>query len=291
MPWFEDIHAEADRLVPQLSHDFLRAVNAAKARIPESAWLEIALTGKLSAHIDDAVSVLSEQLVPVFKRDLESALAAAGKITLQAAVKLAVHTGGRIMAEPATLIGAFDLADDAAVEFVRTQGAALVTSISDDVRRAIQALLSESLSGSWDVRATAKMLPSMVGLTERQANATTNYFSGLLEDPELASRAADLGQAFAGGQLDKRSLAIARTETIRGANAGVVQGFQQAQSQGLLNQGMGKEWIATEDADTCEECDALDGEIVGLDEAFSSGDDAPPAHTNCRCAIGLAALP
>jgi hypothetical protein len=44
-----------------------------------------------------------------------------------------------------------------------------------------------------------------------------------------------------------------------------------------------KEWEIS-DAETCDDCEANneDGEI-GVDESFSSGDDAPPLHPNCRC--------
>lgn len=45
-----------------------------------------------------------------------------------------------------------------------------------------------------------------------------------------------------------------------------------------------KRWIAVDDpCDICSENEA-DGAIP-VDETFSSGDDAPPAHPNCRCAV------
>jgi len=75
----------------------------------------------------------------------------------------------------------------------------------------------------------------------------------------------------------KRAGVIARTEAVN------------SYSQGLLNFGdasgaVGKEWQAL---NAIDECNDLDGEQVGIGENFSSGDDAPPLHPNCRCGLRL----
>ena len=76
----------------------------------------------------------------------------------------------------------------------------------------------------------------------------------------------------------RRAATIAHTEAVRafaGGRLGV------AASIGADR----KQWDATLNA--CEICQPMDGEIVGLDESFSSGDDAPPAHPNCRCLVKI----
>lgn len=41
------------------------------------------------------------------------------------------------------------------------------------------------------------------------------------------------------------------------------------------------QWVATLDADTCEECGDLDGEVWDVGEE----EEQPPAHFNCRCVL------
>lgn len=86
---------------------------------------------------------------------------------------------------------------------------------------------------------------------------------------------------------DARAEMIASTETMRAANEGQQEAWSQAIDAGLLTGDEQQEWIASDDEDECDDCDALDGETVGLDDAFSDGSDGPPAHPNCRCTVGL----
>ena len=81
-------------------------------------------------------------------------------------------------------------------------------------------------------------------------------------------------------------MVIARTETIRASNAGTLIGFK---ASGVV---LKKEWTTAEDDRVSEDCEANgDQGPIDLDEDFVSGDDAPPAHPNCRCAlVGLTQL-
>ena len=74
---------------------------------------------------------------------------------------------------------------------------------------------------------------------------------------------------------EARAETIARTET---ANADCQGNLAVYKESGVVAQ---KQWIVG--AGCCDECQELDGEIVDLDDNFSTGDDAPPAHPNCRC--------
>jgi HK97 family phage portal protein len=90
-----------------------------------------------------------------------------------------------------------------------------------------------------------------------------------------------------------RATRVARTETVRTANAANIDAFQQA---GVTQ----KVWFTN---DPCEFCEPLDGKIVGIDENyFGEGDSitganggilsndysdvgAPPLHPNCKCGV------
>ena len=99
-----------------------------------------------------------------------------------------------------------------------------------------------------------------------------------LSIPEIAD-AIQESQAFSAA----RASLIANTEVRRANSEGVLIGFRTAKDLGINIQ---KVWeTAGDDAveTECEENEA-DGPI-GLDELFTSGDSAPPAHPNCRCNI------
>lgn len=80
-----------------------------------------------------------------------------------------------------------------------------------------------------------------------------------------------------------QSLKIARTETIRASNQGALDAFEES---GVVE---GKQWLTAEDGRVDEECEALDGTIVGLESKFFATDygsgETPPIHPNCRCVL------
>jgi SPP1 gp7 family putative phage head morphogenesis protein len=91
----------------------------------------------------------------------------------------------------------------------------------------------------------------------------------------LASKLAN-NYAFS----DSRAMTIARTETIRASNQGALASYA---ASGVVE---AKEWTTAEDDRVSEDCEENgDAGPIALDAAFPSGDDAPPAHPNCRCVI------
>ena len=89
------------------------------------------------------------------------------------------------------------------------------------------------------------------------------------------------------GDMSKhRSELIARTET---ANALSTASLDSMEDMGIE----GKEWVWGGDEVDCPENVCPDNEkdgIIPVEQAFSSGDMAPPAHPNCTCAIAPARI-
>ena len=84
----------------------------------------------------------------------------------------------------------------------------------------------------------------------------------------------------------------ARTEIIASAHQGQKEAWQQAVDEGLLDSSeTNREWITTDDDRLCPICEPMNGQIVGLGEAFLDGDgedvEEPPVHPNCRCTVGI----
>lgn len=76
----------------------------------------------------------------------------------------------------------------------------------------------------------------------------------------------------------KRAEVIARTEAVNSYNKGLMSFAGESGASG-------KEW---QDLGAEDECATNSGEgEIGIDDSFDSGDDAPPAHPNCRCGMQL----
>jgi len=93
--------------------------------------------------------------------------------------------------------------------------------------------------------------------------------------PHLASRISNVYDEAKGS----RAVKIARTETLSASNQGNLQAYIQS---GVVEK---KEWLTALDERTCEECMAMNGQIVDINKSFSCGLSAPPLHPSCRCTI------
>jgi hypothetical protein len=148
----------------------------------------------------------------------------------------------------------FDATNPAAVDWIKQHAAETIDGIDKDTRAQIRDLVEEAFTEQFDVNDLADEIADVIG-------------------------------------DDARADVIARTETMRASNEGQLQAWDQATDAGLLTGDEFKEWITTPDDRLCPVCEPMDGVKVGLDENFDvDGDkiDGPPAHPNCRCAVGLA---
>lgn len=177
----------------------------------------------------------------------------------------------------------FDATNPKAVEWARREGARLVVDVTREARETIRTVVAEGFEMGIAPKNTAKLLRASIGLTERDAAAVMKRQLKLMLDGVDPDRAAEKAERYAEKLTRSRARTIARTETMKAANEGQKQLWDQAREKGLLSADAQKAWIA---ADPCPICAELDGEVVGIDDDFSIGND-PPAHPNCRCTIGL----
>lgn len=111
---------------------------------------------------------------------------------------------------------------------------------------------------------------------DRMANAVAAELAGGGTYDDAVKAIKDTFQSM----KDSRAETIAKTELADAYNQAMLSSAKE--SGDLL-----KTWNL--DGEGCEEIcqpNAEDG-AIGLDEDFSSGDDAPPAHPNCDCSIGF----
>lgn len=133
---------------------------------------------------------------------------------------------------------------------------------------------------AWAEEHCATLVTQMDEETKRRLAKTVA--DGITDKRGVPGLARDIRGEF-GDMRRYRSMMIARTET---ADA-----LSQASLDTMKDMGIdGKQWIwPGGECDICRDNEA-EG-IIPIDQMFSSGDMAPPAHPNCECALAPARLP
>lgn len=214
----------------------------------------------------------------------------------------------------------FNMQNPNVATFIRQYMFSLITGIGQETRAGIQAIVLRGFLGGQAPAVQARAIAPMIGLTERQVVAVANYRAALESGKfrDALARASRDGRydrtllaamqsksplrqeqidamvrRYAERSLKYRAEMIARTETLRAANAGLRESWRQAQEQGLLRVGQRQKWLVAHDERTCPVCRPVPGmnpDGVLLGTAFNTPDgrvESPPLHPQCRCSLGL----
>jgi phage portal protein BeeE len=275
----------ADKLAPKWRRLFIQAVKEAQGRVSLDQLARALASGDLNRverllQLKDLFAALKDpEAVPGLLRQ-----------TTQAAGDAAAQTLGDALG----LDMAFDAHNPAVVAWLQSNADELLVNFEQATGVAVREVIETAFKEGLPVDEAAKLIQSVIGLDERRATSVANFRDELVasEADNIETRVAK----YAAASLADRALTIARTETIRAANGGQNLLWQQAADAGqLIPERTVRVWIVTEDdrLDT-EICEPMDGQEVGLEEPFVTGEgeeiDHPPAHPNCRCAIGLRIL-
>lgn len=213
---------------------------------------------------------------------------------------------------------AFDRFDPATQSRLRDVIDGLVGDLSDDARNTINSVVISGLRNGDTAADIAANVRDTITLNPTQAEHVASYRRQLEDlDPAALKRALRdsdhddaIQDAIDGGEflsddlmdaavdsyldnyLDHRARTISRTESLRAANAGLREGYKQANEQGAIPEAaVTRQWLIELDEATCPICLSivdLNPDGVGLNESFQSVDgpvDDPPIHPNCRCTI------
>lgn len=176
----------------------------------------------------------------------------------------------------------------AVTEWANAHAAALVQAPAD-VRAQIAEMVARANEEGIPPEALAKMIRSAVGLTEKQSKAVEAFRARLVDEGVSESKIDARVDRYATAQRKARALTIARTETIASVNAGQQMLWGRAVSDGILSDAeFEKIWLVTEDdLLDVQICEPLTDARTSIDGDFDGGIKHPPAHPNCRCAVGL----
>jgi SPP1 gp7 family putative phage head morphogenesis protein len=133
-------------------------------------------------------------------------------------------------------------------------------------KKIVNGELVDNPDAKWVISDTTReMIQSMIADATDQG-VSTDELASILEDSFAFS--------------SDRAEMIARTEIAMADSAGQMQGYVES---GVVE---GTEWTTAEDDAVDEECTMnADAGVIPLGELYPSGDEAPPAHPNCRCAL------
>lgn len=187
--------------------------------------------------------------------------------------------------------GSFNLANPYSPQWMRSHGAELVQEIGDLSRYAIREEVARAFEQGLAPRDIARTLGDWAGLRRDQAR-TLDAFAASLRAAGISGDPYDAKVARYAARLRKeRGMLIARTEVINAHGHGTEQSWETARASGLLGAELRKVWIAAMGSErTCKICRDLDGRTAAIGEPFVgayTSTEAPTAHPQCRCAIGL----
>lgn len=187
----------------------------------------------------------------------------------------------------------FDLTNPRAVRIAREHGARMVTNVSEATKDAIRDITSRAINAEMGKDDAVRLIRGTVGLTTRDAGAVLKARDRWMVDG-LSGDALDAKVSkYAAALHLNRARMIARTEIHTATNLGQHEAWKQAEDKGLISVEKTKRVCIVTDDDRLDLriCEPMDGQEVGLDEPFVTGEGDeihnPPFHVGCRCAQGL----
>lgn len=302
-PLWRRVLDASDRRAAAFVRAYIRAVEQARGRV-EARRIEAHLR---TYQIDEAARLVSEAW----------ALAAREWAPLVSNAVLAALEEGADLAGTAPqlrLALAFDRTNPASTAWARERAAALVTRVTEDVRQAVRAIVTDAFERQVDVRDTARAIRRVIGLRPDQVRAAARYrdeLQALAASQQPVTRATRMRRLSSRGLtpakvdawvqryeerlLRQRADLIARTEILTAEHQGQLALWRQQVEAGLLPDGTVKRWIVTPDDRLCPVCAVMDGQRRRLFEPFDAGPFGlvmmPPAHPACRCSAAIAEIP
>lgn len=188
------------------------------------------------------------------------------------------------------------------VSWISSKGAAFVTSVTEEQRKAIDALLVKRVADKYTVDELARVIRPCIGLTEGQAKANEKYYNSIKEKlaeehprmkkESIEEKARTAQLKYAAKQHRQRAYTIAHTEMAFAFNKGMDETIRKAQAEGLIGR-VEKRWMTAAIGNVCAVCLGLEGTRIGMDEEFCFPGKVlfpghkltPPAHPRCRCAV------
>lgn len=176
----------------------------------------------------------------------------------------------------------FDILDPLQREYYEQEGSRAMRELGIDTEFNLDDKIKKDLE-KYDLKLSGDI--NKTTITDIKKIVSDNEKEGIDIISEKISKYFDRAEEY-------RAERIARSETIRTANASSVTAWQQS---GVVS---GKEWYTSKDERVCEYCSAMDGKTIELDNTFAEKGSKvldlelnyrsitePPLHSQCRCVL------
>jgi SPP1 gp7 family putative phage head morphogenesis protein len=178
----------------------------------------------------------------------------------------------------------WDLLNSRVGDFILNRSSKLPVDLNSTQTEALRHILRHhTLTDPLAPKSLAEMIKSVVGLTDRQAQALTKFRTSLAGEDLSPSRLEALVQRRASQMHNQRAQRVARTELAIAHNEGTRAAVEDVASAGGFDGEVSRVWRAQEDERMCPICGQLDGQTVPLNQPYSNGEMSPPGHPMCRC--------
>lgn len=189
----------------------------------------------------------------------------------------------------------FNLTDQNAIDWARTESSQLIVNIQAEVRSNIQTLVGNAMSGQYNSQQLAHQIAQIIPLHTQWANAVVTRQQNLLDTflkngmslTDAQEKSQSMSDAYAARLTRTRAMTIARTESAMAAGQGRMNAWNTLITQGILAPDAQKIWLTAEDEVVCPICEPLDQQTAGINDEFAFGGLTIPAHPSCRCDVAL----
>lgn len=308
------------RLEPTLRAAFEDALELVKSDVQIGLLIEALERQDINSAMD-ALS-LDPSVFRTFERALAESYAAGGDSGTSSMPRLPNPSGGRFIVRfdirnPRAEIWLAEHSSNLVTRIVNEQRDVIRTALTDGMERGQNPRKTAlNIAGRVDPL-TQRRVGGMVGLSAPQAEYITtarnellsgdpkqlrNYLTRKRRDKRFDSAvrraiadgtpvSADTVTRASGRYSDQllrlRAETIARTETLASLHAGQDEAFRQAIEKGAVReQDVRRVWRNAGDSRVRDEHVGMEGEIVGVNEAFSNG-LMYPSEPNCRCHLDI----
>ncbi len=184
-----------------------------------------------------------------------------------------------------------DLLNMHSMEYLKQQGATLVTRVSQETKEAIRTAIETTLLEGKSYRRAAREIRTMIGITSPQQYSLNKLKSALMQQGLNQESIQQALEKRTQTMIRDRADTIARTETFAAISQGRQVLWQQLKEEGVIENTTQRIWLTSGDERSCAICQPMNNQKKGIDAYFETveGDmiDAPPAHPNCRCTVVL----
>lgn len=235
----------------------------------------------------------------------------------------------RINTPSGSMMFRFDMTNERAERWLKEQSSGLITRVQDETRQNIRSIMTEGMQAGRNPRsvaldivgrydaATGKRIGGIIGLTRNQETWVRSarlkleqlddtYFNMKLRDArfdDTVRKAIETGKPLPADTVDKlitrykdnalkaRAENIARTEMAQSLNQSEYEATKQAVDSGAIRpQAVTREWDSAGDSRVRPAHRVMDGQRVGLDEAFTAPDGQKlmfPGDTSLGASLDL----